>query len=166
MWRRTKLMRTVKDQCRWRPPWPWMNIPWRLLDWLHLQLFMFRQQRQTMAISKSQRLSAYLRSDYHYTYELTTLRSAFSSFNYHYWMIIKELRYDFNNLEFLRSKQWSPTSWMCSTADVIGGQSCTSGEHPKAPVPWLVTPQNFEVDHCLSQYKPEQCSLQYSCNQA
>ena len=103
----------------------------------------------------------YLLSD-DYVYNISTLRSAFSSFDYHYWMMIKELSYDFNNPDILRAGQWSPTSWMCGTADVIAGQTCTSGKNPKAPDPWLVTPRNFEVDHCLSQNTTERCSLQYS----
>ena len=90
------------------------------------------------------------------------VRSVFSSFDYHYWMMIKQLDYDFNNSNILRAGQWSPTSWMCSTSEVIGGKSCTSGSNPKAPNPWLLTPQHFEVDHCLSQSTTEQCSLQYS----
>ncbi|OCL15057.1 hypothetical protein AOQ84DRAFT_351220 [Glonium stellatum] len=77
-------------------------------------------------------------------------------------MTIKQLNYDFNNSEILRARQWSPTSWMCSTTDVIAGQTCTSGKNPKAPDPWLVTPLNFEVDYCLSQNTAEQCNLQYS----
>jgi hypothetical protein len=97
-----------------------------------------------------------------YTYNIPTLRSAFTSFDYHYWMTIKELDYDFNNPGILRSGQWSPTSWMCRATDVIAGQTCISGKNPKAPDPWLVTPRNFEVDHCLSQNTSEQCRLQYS----
>ena len=81
----------------------------------------------------------------------STVRSIFSSFHYHYWMTIKELSYDFNNSDILRAGQWSPTSWMCNTYDVIAAQTCTSGKNPKAPDPWLVTPQKSEVDYRLSQ---------------
>jgi hypothetical protein len=95
-------------------------------------------------------------------YSFPTLRSIFSSFDYHYWMVIKELGYDFSNSSILRAGQWSPTSWMCETADVIAGRTCTSGKNPKPPDPWLVTPGDFEVDHCLSKTTLEQCSLQYS----
>ncbi|KAJ9613924.1 hypothetical protein H2200_002060 [Cladophialophora chaetospira] len=91
-----------------------------------------------------------------------SLKSMFSSFDYHYWTVIKELQYDFNNSEILRAGQWGPTSWMCSTTDLLAGKTCTSGKKSKAPNPWLITPENFEVDHCLSQKTEEQCSLQYS----
>lgn len=103
----------------------------------------------------------YLGSNDH-TYKIPTVRSEFSSFDYHYWMIIKELKYDFNDTEILRARQWSPTSWMCSTADVIAGQTCISEKNRKVPDPWLLTPENFEVDYCLSQSTAEKCSLQYS----
>lgn len=103
----------------------------------------------------------YLLPEY-YTYNTSTLRSAFSSFDYHYWTTVKELDYDFNNPDILRAGQWSPTSWMCSTAEVIAGQTCASGKNPKVPDPWLLTPRNFEVDHCLSQNTTERCSLQYN----
>ena len=78
-------------------------------------------------------------------------------------MFAKQLDYDFNNSDILRAGQWSPTSWLCPAEDVIaGGQTCTSGKNAKVPDPWLVTPEKFEVDHCLSQRVFEQCSLQYS----
>lgn len=98
-----------------------------------------------------------------YADSIPGVRSIWSAFDYHYWMFVKELDYDFNNTEILRAGQWSPTSWLCPPEDVIaGGQTCTSGKNAKVPTPWLVTPEKFEVDHCLSRKVDEQCSLQYS----
>ena len=98
-----------------------------------------------------------------YAFDVPGVRSIWSAFDYHYWMFAKHLEYDFNKSEILRAGQWSPTSWLCPAEDVVaGGQTCTSGKNAKAPDPWLVTPQDFEVDHCLSQKVDEQCSLQYS----
>ena len=98
-----------------------------------------------------------------YVSDVPGVRSIWSAFDYHYWMFVKQLDYDFNKSEILRAGQWSPTSWLCPPEDVIaGGQTCTSGKNAKAPNPWLVTPQKFEVDHCLSEKVDEQCSLQYS----
>ncbi|KIW28239.1 uncharacterized protein PV07_07918 [Cladophialophora immunda] len=95
-------------------------------------------------------------------YGVDSLRSVFSSFDYNYWSLIKEMQYDFDNPDILRAGQWNPTSWMCSTADLLAGKACTSGKNSQAPSPWLVTPKNFEVDHCLSQSTEEKCSLQYN----
>ena len=97
-----------------------------------------------------------------HTYQISALRSIFSSFDYHYWMMVKYLNYDFNNSDVLQAGKWSPTSWMCKPEDVLQGKTCTSGNPKSAPHPWLVTPRQFEVDHCLSQNTKEQCSLQYS----
>ena len=98
-----------------------------------------------------------------YAYRVPGVRSAWSAFDYHYWVFAKQLEYDFNNSEILRAGQWNPTSWLCPAEDIIaGGQTCTSGKNAKVPDPWLVTPEKFEVDHCLSQKVDEQCSLQYS----
>ncbi|KAL9619368.1 MAG: hypothetical protein Q9160_006048 [Pyrenula sp. 1 TL-2023] len=126
-----------------------------------------------------------------HTDNIPTLRSVFSAFDYHYWMIAKELRYDFNNPKILRAGQWTPMSWICNATDVLNGMPCESqpttpvpdeswkggceslADRPqrlcptktgylKAPIPWSITPQNFEVDYCLSQNTIEQCSLHFS----
>ena len=97
-----------------------------------------------------------------YTNVLPVVRSIFSSFDYHYWMLIRELGYDFNNSNIVQAGQWSPTSWMCDRNNVLAGKTCTSGNPQNAPDPWLVALSKFEVDHCLSQSTKQQCSLQYS----
>ena len=97
-----------------------------------------------------------------YLWSIPTLRTAFSSFDYRYWMMAGEVGYDFNNSKVSGAAQWDPVTWMCDTSTVMSGGSCASSSTSNAPADWKVTPKNFSVDHCLSQSAPEQCTLEYS----
>lgn len=95
-------------------------------------------------------------------WEMPTFRTVFTSFDYRYWMMAGEVNYNFNDSRVSGALQWSPTSWMCNTSAIMSGDSCAVSGSKTAPTEWLVTPEAFDIDHCLSQPTPEQCSLEYS----
>jgi hypothetical protein len=80
-----------------------------------------------------------------YLWSIPTLRTAFSSFDYRYWMMAGEVGYDFNN-----SKVSGAAQWMCDTSTVMSGGSCASSSTSNTPADWKVTPKNFSVNYCLS----------------
>jgi len=95
-------------------------------------------------------------------WENPALRAAFNSFDYDKWTIAQELKYNYNDSSILLGNQWNPTSWMCSTEHLLAGEVCDTATALKNASNWLVTPQNFKVDYCVTQEAEEQCTLKYS----
>jgi hypothetical protein len=101
-------------------------------------------------------------SAHDYLWYTPTLRSAFTSFDYRYWMMLGEVGYDFNNSKINSAVQWNPITWMCNSSAVMDEGDCAAGGSLKVPDAWQVTPVNYEIDHCYSHPVEEQCTLQYS----
>lgn len=66
-----------------------------------------------------------------YLWDIPALRTAFSSFDYRYWMMAGEAGYDFNNSKVSGTAQWDPVTWMCDTSTVMSGGSCASSSTSK-----------------------------------
>jgi hypothetical protein len=97
-------------------------------------------------------------------WEVPTFLSAFSSFDYRYWMMAGQVDYNFNDSRISSALRFIPESWTCDPSVIMSGAYCAtnaSNEH-KTPTQWLVTPEHFVIDHCLSQPTSEQCTLEYS----
>lgn len=88
--------------------------------------------------------------------------AVWNAFDYRRWTIMKELHYNFNSSKMLLANQWQPTSWICDPKYMLTGGECTRQVALGNSLDWRISPESYDVDHCISLSTKEHCTVQYS----
>jgi hypothetical protein len=93
---------------------------------------------------------------------ISSVRSAFSAFEYRYWANARFLDYDFDSPDLAIAEVWDPRSWLCPKPAPAAGEECDPTQMDVEHNEWLITSSTIPVIGCHVLPTPERCTLQYS----
>lgn len=94
---------------------------------------------------------------------ISSVRSAFSAFEYRYWATAQHLDFDLESPDLtFAAKGWDSRSWLCPQEDLARGIECDPTQLDVSTKDWLITPSLIPVTECHVLPTKEQCALRYS----
>lgn len=93
---------------------------------------------------------------------ISSVRSAFSAFEYRYWATARLLNYDLNSPDLTFASEWDSRAWLCPESDLARGVECDPTQLNVKNSEWLITPSSIPVTECYVLPTKEQCALRYS----